>query len=44
MLYWVNFSLNRSTKVKKTPKKNVLEICMFEFDFEMIAEERKVTP
>lgn len=42
MLYWVNFSLNRSTKVKK--KKNVLEICMFDFDFEMIAEERKVTP
>lgn len=42
MLYWVNFSLNRSTEVKK--KKNVLEICMFDFDFEMIAEERKVTP
>lgn len=43
MLYWVNFSLNRSTKVKKK-KKNLLEICMFDFDFEMIAEERKVTP
>lgn len=42
MLYWVNFSLNRSTEVKK--KKKVLEICMFDFDFEMIAEERKVTP
>lgn len=40
MLYWVNFSLNRSTEIKK----NVLEICMFDFDFEMIAEERKVTP
>lgn len=43
MLYWVNFSLNRSTEVKKK-QKNVLEICMFDFDFEMIAEERKVTP